>query len=543
MKTETAAVATRSRIWPDIHVGEILGYAGLWCFFIIFLIYPLIRLFYDSFTTDDGIFTLRNYHQFFTDAFYLRSFLNSMVLGVACVITTSVLGIAIAFLLLRYDFPGRKLFSYLTIIPMIMPPLVGVMGFTFILGRAGTVNTILQDYLGFEQPINFMYGIHGVLLVETLHLFPLMTLSIVDAMSKISPSLDEAAESVGSRGLRKFLDITFPLTTPGYVTGALLVFIWTFADFATPLVVGVDDLLASQAYLNIVQFVDRRLFKMGIVISAIMVILAIIFLIVAKKYVAIKDYSSLSYSQIERKKLSISSQAGRRCLSCRRPDIRLHSLFRDRPRFVREGLGIDAVSRQVHASVFQRVSVETPKFILNSLLYSGISVAICIAVGVPAAWVMARTKLPGREILDSLTTLILALPGTGIGIAYMRAFRDPLPFMGIPLIGMWIVIPIVLGVRRLPYTVRGTFASLLIVHRSFEEAAESVGAAKIKTFKDVTLPLIWKGVLTGALYSFILALQEASATLLLVVPGHEMMTVGIFNFYIGGSVNEAAALG
>jgi hypothetical protein len=118
-----------------------------------------------------------------------------------------------------------------------------------------------------------------VLLVETLHLFPLMTLSIVDAMSKISPSLDEAAESVGSRGLRKFFEITLPLTTPGFVTGALLVFIWTFADFATPLVVGVDDLLASQAYLNIVQFVDRRLFKMGIVISAIMVLLAIFFLI------------------------------------------------------------------------------------------------------------------------------------------------------------------------------------------------------------------------------------------------------------------------
>lgn len=543
MKVETAAVAARSRIWPNLRVGELLGYAGLWCFFIIFLIYPLIRLFYDSVTTEQGIFTLANYYQFFTDSYYLRSFFNSMVLGVACVITTSILGIAIAFLLLRYDFPARRLFSYLTIIPMIMPPLVGVMGFTFILGRAGTVNILLQDYFGFQQPVNFMYGIHGVLLVETLHLFPLMTLSIVDAMSKISPSLDEAADSVGSRGLRKFLDITFPLTTPGYVTGALLVFIWTFADFATPLVVGVDDLLASQAYLNIVQFVDRRLFKMGIVISAIMVILAIIFLIVAKKYVAIKDYSSLSYSQIERRKLSPLSQVG--------VVIFLVSvlIFAFIPYI---GIALDSFGRgwaltpfpvKYTLQYFERVSVETPKFILNSLLYSGISVAICIAVGVPAAWVMARTKLPGREVLDSLTTLILALPGTGIGIAYMRAFRNPLPFMGISLIGMWIVIPIVLGVRRLPYTVRGTFASLLVVHRSFEEAAESVGAAKIRTFKDVTFPLIWKGVLTGALYSFILALQEASATLLLVVPGHEMMTVGIFNFYIGGSVNEAAALG
>jgi len=115
--------------------------------------------------------------------------------------------------------------------------------------------------------------------------------------------------------------------------------------------------------------------------------------------------------------------------------------------------------------------------------------------------------------------------------------------MSTALIGMWIVIPLVLGVRRLPYTVRGTFSSLQIVHKSFEEAAESVGAGKLTTFKDVTLPLIWKGVLVGSLYSFILALQEASATLLLVVPGHEMMPVGIFNFYIGGSVNEAATLG
>ena len=526
-----------------MHVGGLIGYAALWAFFIVFLIYPLIRLFYDSFTTDDGLFTLANFSEFFTDGFYLRSLMNSMLLGVGTVITTSILGVAIAFLLLRYDFPARGLFSYLTIIPMIMPPLVGVMGFTFILGRAGTVNVILQDYLGFQQPVNFMYGIHGVLLVETLHLFPLMTLSIVDAMGKISPSLDEAAESVGSRGLRKFFDITFPLTTPGYVTGALLVFIWTFADFATPLVVGVDDLLASQAYLNIVQFVDRRIFKMGIVISAIMVILAIIFVVIAKKYVALKDYSSLSYAQIERKKLSPLSQMGAvTFLTC-------VLIFAFIPYI---GIGLDSFGKgwaltpipvNYTLQYFERVAVETPKFILNSLIYSGISVAICIAVGVPSAWVMARTKLPGREIIDLLTTLILALPGTGIGIAYMRAFRDPLPFMGIPLIGLWIVIPLVLGVRRLPYTVRGTFASLLIVHRSFEEAAESVGATKVKTFKDVTLPLIWKGVLTGSLYSFILALQEASATLLLVVPGHEMMTVGIFNFYIGGSVNEAAALG
>jgi iron(III) transport system permease protein len=533
----------QTRTWPRVRMGGLLGYAAIWAFFGVFLIYPLIRLFYDAITTEQGQFTLINFYQFFTDSYYLKALANSLLLGVATVMTTSVVGITIAYLLLRYDFPGRNLFSYLTIVPMIMPPLVGVMGFVFILGRAGTVNVILMDYLGFTKPINFMYGIHGVLLVETLHLFPLMTLSIVDALGKIDPSLDEAAESIGSRGLRKFWDITFPLTTPGYVSGALLVFIWTFADFATPLVVGISDLLASQAYLNIVQFVDRRLFKMGIVISAIMVILAILFLIVAKQYVAIKDYSSLSYSKIERKKLSPLAQAAAVAF------LIIVLLFAFIPYL---GVGLDSFGRgwaltpipvKYTLQYFKRVSIETPKFILNSLLYSGISVLICIAVGVPVAWIMARTKVPGRNLLDSLTTLILALPGTGIGIAYMRAFREPLPFMSTALIGLWLVIPIVLGVRRMPYTVRGTFASLQIVHKSFEEAAESVGAKKTTTFKDVTLPLIWKGVLVGSLYSFILGLQEASATLLLVVPGHEMMTVGIFNFYIGGSVNEAAALG
>jgi iron(III) transport system permease protein len=542
-QTATPSAPAPSRTGSGIRVGGLIGYGAIWAFMVVFLIYPLLHLFYDAFTTDAGAFTLANFQDFFTDRYYLKSLLNSLLLGVGTVITTSIIGITFAFLLLRYEFPGRGLFSYLSIVPMIMPPLVGVMGFVFILGRAGTVNILLMDYLGFEKPINFMYGIQGVLLVETLHLFPLMTLSIVDAMGKISPSLDEAAESVGSRGLRKFWDITFPLTTPGYVSGALLVFIWTFADFATPLVVGVDDLLASQAYLNIVQFVDRRLFKMGIVISAIMVILAILFLIVAKKYVAIKDYSSLSYSVIERRPLGPGAKVGVLLF------LGLIIVLAFIPYL---GIALDSFGKgwaltpipvKYTLQYFERVAFETPKFIINSLLYAGISVLICIVVGVPLAWVGARTKLPGREFLDSLTTLILALPGTGIGIAYMRAFREPLPYIDVAFIGMWMVIPVVLGVRRLPYTVRGTFASLQIVHKSFEEAGESVGATKMTTFKDITLPLIWKGVLVGSLYSFILALQEASATLLLVVPGHEMMTVGIFNFYIGGSVNEAAALG
>ena len=529
-----------------MHKGRLplaVGVCLIWAFLVLFLVYPLCRIFYDAVTDEAGRFTLANFHAFFTDHFYLRSLWNSLVLGVATVITTSILGIAVAFLLVRYNFWGRNLFSYLTIIPIISPPLVGVLGFTFILGRAGTVNVLLMDWLDVLKPVNFMYGIHGVVLVETLHLFPMITLNVVDALGKIDPSLEEAAESLGARGWKKFWTVTLPLTTPGYVAGALLVFIWTFSDFATPLVLGVQDLLAAQAYLNIVQFVDRRIFRMGIVISALMVLLAVLFLIVARHYVAMKDYSSLSYSKIERRRLSTPRQTLVVVF------FSLVMLFSFIPYIgvtlasLGKGWSLTPFPVAYTLQYYERVIVETPKYIVNSFLYSGIAVALCIAIGVPIAWLLGRSTVPGRGALDALNTLILAIPGTAIGIAYIRAFHVEIPGLGVALTSVWIIMPLVLAVRRLPYTVRGSYASLVLVHTSMEEAAASVGATGFRTFRDITLPLIWKGVLVGGLFSFMTSLQEASATLFLSLGGWEMMTVGIFNFYIAGSANEAAALG
>jgi iron(III) transport system permease protein len=520
-----------------------LGVGLIWTFLILFLVYPLGRIFYDAVTDEAGRWTLANFHDFFTDRFYLRSLWHSMILGVATVIASSVLGITVAFLLVRYDFVGRNLFSYLTMIPIISPPLVGVLGFTFILGRAGTVNVLLMDLFDLLRPVNFLYGIHGVVLVETLHLFPMITLNVVDALGKVDPSLEEAAESVGARGWSKLWRVTLPLTTPGYVAGALLVFIWTFSDFATPLVLGVQDLLAPQAYLNIVQFVDRRIFRMGIVISALMVLLAVLFLLPARHYVAIKDYSSLSYSRVARRRLS----AGRQALVVAFLSFLLLLSFIPyigvTLASVGKGWALTPLPVAYTLQYYERVIVETPKYILNSFLYSGLAVAICVVVGVPIAWLLARSTVPGRGALDAVNTLILAVPGTALGIAYIRAFHFDLPGLDRGLTSFWIIMPLVLAVRRLPYTVRGSFASLLLVHRSLEEAAGSVGASGVRTFRDVTLPLIWKGILVGGLFSFMTSLQEASAVLFLALGGWESITNGIFAFYIAGSANEAAALG
>jgi iron(III) transport system permease protein len=520
-----------------------VGFGLIWAFLIVFVVYPLVRIFYDAFSNEAGELTLINFREFFTDPYYLRALWKSLLLGIGAVFTTSVIGIGVAVLLIRYDFPGRNLFSYLTMLPLILPPLVGVLGFTFVFGRAGTLNVILMDWFGLEHPINFMYGLHGVLLVETIHLFPMMTLSVLDALSKVDPTLEEAAQSVGAKGWRRFRDVTLPLTTPGYVSGALLVFIWTFADFITPLVLGVQDLLAPQAYLNIVQFVDRRIFRMGIVISALLVVLAIVFVIAARQYVALKDYSSLAYTRIERRRLGPLG----RWLAVGFLSALLFISFVPQVgvMFASVGRGWALTPFPVVYTLefFRQVSIETPKFIINSLIFSSLAVLLCLVIGVPMAWILGRTKAPGRNTMDALTTLILAIPGTAIGIAYIRAFNVPLPVIDIPLTSMWIILPLVLAVRRLPYTVRGSHSSLLLVHRSMEEAAEVMGASKLRVFKDITVPLVWKGILVGALFSFLTSIQEASATIFLTLGGWEMMPFGIFTFYIAGSQSQAAALG
>ena len=521
----------------------VVGFALIWAFLLLFVFYPLTRIFYDAFTDEAGRLTLVNFAEFFTDSFYLRSLWKSMLLGIGAVITTSVVGIAVAFLIIRYEFPYRSVFSYLTMLPMILPPLVGVLGFVFILGRAGTVNVLLMDWFGLEHPINFMYGIQGVLLVETVHLFPMMTLSVLDALARVDPSLEEAAQGMGAKGWRRFWDVTLPLTTPGYISGALLVFIWTFADFVTPLVVGVQDLLAAQAYLNIVQFVDRRIFRMGIVISALLVLLAIVFVLAARQYVSIKDYSSLSYSKVERRQLG----PVKRWIA-----VGFLALLMIVSFVPQVGVLLAAIGRgwsltpfPLHYTLefFEQVSVETPKFIVNSLVFCAIAVFMCIAIGVPMAWIMSRTNAPGRGSMDALTTLMLAIPGTAVGIAYVRSFNFPLPWIDVPLTGMWLILPLVLAVRRLPYTVRGSYSSLLLVHKSMEEAAENVGATKLRTFRDITVPLVWKGIFVGALFSFITSIQEASSTIFLTTGGNEMIPFGIFSFYIAGSQSQAAALG
>lgn len=539
--TVPVAAAAPAMLPRRLRVPGIIWALPIYLFLLIFIVYPLYRLFADAVTGAGGGFTLEHLVDFARDPFYRAALVNSLIVSGGTALGCIVIGFVAAFLLVRYDFPGRETFSYLTMLPIIMPPLVGIMGLVFVLGRAGTVNVLLMDYFGLQKPVNFIYGWHGVLLAMTMHYFPLITLNLVDGLSRLDASLEEAAEAMGSRGLRKVRDIVLPLVTPGFVSGATLVFILAFADFATPLVVGMQNLVASQAYLNIVQYVDQRLFKMGIVIGALMALMAIVFLLIARRIVGMREYAVLSYRAVERRPL----RGLPRVLAPAFFVIVLVVAF-----IPYLGVTLAAFGKAWSLTPFptkftlghlDAVLHLTPLYVINTLRWSAIAALIILAVGVPLGWILARANLPGKGAMDAIVTLVLALPGTAIGIAYIRAFH--IPILGFMLSRVWIIMPLVLAVRRMPYTVRATFASMLAMHKSMEESAASVGASGLRIFKDITAPQIWRGVLAGMLFSLMFVMQEAAATILVFLPGWETMTIGIFTYYTSGTIGQAAALG
>jgi len=299
---------------------------------------------------------------------------------------------------------------------------------------------------------------------------------------------------VGARGWRKSGTVTLPLMTPGYVAGALLVFIWPLG-LRHPAHPGRPGPARSQAYLNIVQFVDRRIFRMGIVISALMVILA-----VSSSWspgaVGLKDYASLSYTVGGGRPVDQVEAGGRRGVSLHAHAALLHSVRGVALASFSKGWSLTPLPLSSPSSTTSghRGDAEVHS---HSFLYSGLAVACASSWEVPIAWVLARSRLPGRGALDSINTLILAVPAPPSHRLHPRLHFD-LPGFDRGLTSFWIIMPIVLAVRRLPYTVRAP-TSLLLVHRSMEEAARA-WAPRTADDPRHQPPLDLEGIVVGSLF-------------------------------------------
>jgi len=509
-------------------VGAIAVALAILAFLASFLVLPVGSVFYSAFVNADGSFTLGHFAAFFSQSLMMEAFLNSLHVAISSALMAALIAVPLAYFTVRFRFRGAILIQTLGVLPLIMPPFVGAVAMQLIFGRSGSVNLLLDEWLGITIPI--MDGLNGVIFVESIHYFPFILMNLTVALRNIDGAMEEAAQNLGARGWRLFWRVIFPLALPGFVAGFSLVFVKVFDDLGTPLVLGTTNMLAPQAYLRITQVgLDDPL---GYVISVIMIAFSILALWLSARVLKGRDYSTLQKGggSIQRRSLSRGASLlaygwiGLVLLLVLSPHIGVLLLsfaqvwsFAPLP---------DSYTLAHYATVFQ----DSSSMIRNTLVYCGLAATIDVILGVAISYLILRTRLPAREWLDWTASAALAIPGIVLAIGYLRFFKGvTLPFGGTLLTSTWVLIMLAYSIRRLPYALRACYASLQQINVSLEEAAENLGAGKLSTIRRVVVPLMAGGILAGFVTSFITAAVELSATILLTsAESQAPMSYGIY---------------
>ena len=525
--------------------GNIFLSAILWSIIAFLVVYPLSILLVESFKiAETGGWGISNYLEFFKDTYYLKTFGNTLFLSTLVLLTTTLFGIPLSYILARYRQRGKTVFTALILLPIVLPAYAGVFAFIIFFGRFGTVNLLLIDMGLIKEPINFIYGLHGLVFVQSLHMLPFIVLSLSAGFTNIDPCFEEAAEVEGASGFWRFLTVTLPLCTPTYLAGAVIVFLWPFTDWLTPLILGQVDFLPSVAYINIAyHFTDMHRKYMGIVAVVVSSIVCITLFLLARWWVERKKYTGLSKGTTAEGRVIEPSPLVKVGSYVYMIFIALLVLL------IPIVLGLAAFSRRWVLEPFpsywtlenfRLILLESPGLIMNSFKFSLIALLFGIVFGLPAAYLIVRTRMPGRDALDFVITLMLAFPGIAVGVSYLLGFWKTTP---VPLADYWIIMALALFARRLPYFLRMAHASYLQLDISLEEASEVSGAGKIRTFFNISLPLLLKGVLVGVVMFFIMAFQEISTAIFLYKGGWETLPIGIYlNWHRGMEFGIAAAM-
>lgn len=518
----------RALAGPRIGLGAWLAFGLILAFLLLFLIVPVGAVIYTAFVNETGSLTVGHFANFFGQLVFRESFFNSLGVALASTLFASIIAVPLAYLTVRFEFRGAVLIQTLGVLPLIMPPFVGAVALQLIFGRSGSVNLLLDDWLGFTIPI--MDGLVGVTFVESIHYFPFILLNLVAAMRNIDGAMEESALNLGARGWRLFRRVIFPLAMPGYLAGAALVFVKVFDDLGTPLVMGVTNMLAPQAYLRITSVgVDDPL---GYVISVIMIGFSILALWLAARVMKGRDYATLQKGggALQKRRLSAWESVlayGWIALVLAvtlAPHVGI--LLMSFAKVWSFSVLPDAYTLEHYATVFSDAS----GMIGNTLLYCVLAAGLDVVLGTAIAYLILRTRLPARQWLDWLASAALAIPGLVLAIGYLRLFKGVhVPFTDKLVIHSWVLIMLAYAVRRLPYALRSCMAALQQVHVSLEEAAQSLGASRLSTIRRVVVPLMTGGILAGFVTSFITAAVELSATLLLVsTESQAPMSLGIY---------------
>jgi len=517
----------------DLWTAIALAVIGL---YVVFLVFPLVNLMFQSVIDEDtGKFTLAYFLKFFSSSYYFKTLLNSFYVTTAVTVASLVLGTPLAYIFTRFNIKGKKILRIMIIIASMSAPFVGAYSWILLLGRSGEITVFLRNVLGINIPS--IYGFFGILIVLTLQQYPLIFLYISGALKNVDNSLLEASENLGCSGIKRFFKIIIPLISPTLFAAGLLVFMRALADFGTPILIGEGfrtfPITIYSEYIN--ELGGNKRFAAAISIIAI-IITTVIFLI--QRYFALrKTFTMNSMNKIRPVDAKGIANVLIHVFSYGLIGISILPhiyVFYTSFKNVKGLAWAPGYSFQSYIDAFDKVG----KAISNTMLIPAVSLVIVIFLAILIAYISVRRQGTIASFLDSLSMVPYVLPGSVIGITLLLAFNKQ------PLIlsGTFAIMVVSLVIRRMPYTVRSTAAILQQIPMNIEEAARSLGTSKMKTFYQVTVPMMAAGIISGAILSWITMINELSSAIIIYTARTRTLPIEMYTQIIRGNYGIASAL-
>jgi iron(III) transport system permease protein len=525
--------------------------------FAVGFLLPLAWVVGGGFVTNQGQFTAQYLFGVFRNPIYVEGLINSFKIALGTTTLVTLISIPLAWMANRYDFAGKTVFQALLLVPMILPPFVGAIGFQQMFGQYGAVNALFGlgavDWIG-----NARYW--GVITLQALSLYPILYLNVAAALANVDPAMEQAAENLGCTGFKKFRKITLPLIMPGLFAGGTIVFIWSFTELGTPLIMNYQRCTPVQVFDSL-KDIGNSPFPFALVFVMLVVSVG---LYVLGKFV----FGRNSYAMQSKAATASNTTRARGARAFIIPLSFLAVCFIA----LLPHIGVVLTSLAAPGSWYRSVLPEvftsqnyadalghamTVKSISNSLLYSSIAVVTNMVIGIAVAFVVVRSDLRIRHVIDTLAMMPLAVPGIVMAFGYLAVSTyvsnldsvkqsDTLRTLFDVKTNPTLFLVVAYAIRRLPYMVRSAVAGLQQTSVTLEEASSNLGASGFYTLRRVTLPLIMANLIAGAMLAFAFSMLEVSDSLMLAQQQQYFpITKTIYELFqlIGTGKHIASALG
>ena len=515
-------VLDRKKLFADPFLITVI--AGIFLFLMLFILYPLSILLIDS-VCPEGKFTFSVFAEIFGMHGFRKAISNTLFLGLITGIGATVIGFLFAYVDAYVDVGSKgiqRLFNAISILPVVSPPFVLSLSAILLFGRTGIITRGL-----FNMNSTGLYGLPGIALVQTLTFFPVCYLMLKGLLKNIDPSLEEAARNMGASRAHVFKTVTLPLLLPGLGNAFLITFIESVADFANPMIIGGNyDTLATSIYLQLTGAYD----KSGATAMAVVLLTISMGLFIMEKYYLERKSVATLTGKASRARALMTDKSVRIpltvfCVLITLFVLTMYALVPFGSLFKLWGRDY-SLSLKWYEYVFKNRGY---RVFTDSITLSLIASPLTALLSMMISYLVVKRKFAGKGLMEFTAMLAMAVPGTVLGVGFIRGFNGGLFHTGLMqgLYGTGAILVIVFIVRSLPVGTRSGIAALRQIDRSIEESAYDLGADSAKVFTTVTLPLIKESFFSGLVTTFVRSITAISAIILLVTPKYLLITVRI----------------